>query len=113
MSDDLNAMTRDQLMEHKKSLQKEMKAVEKALSTLQEREKKAALAAAEKAAAEHGFSLSDLAGIGGRGAKAKTVSVPKYRNPANPDQTWTGRGRRPDWIRDAIDKGEDMTKFEI
>ena len=113
MSKDLNAMTREELMDHKKSLQKEMKAVEKALSTLKDREKKAALAAAEKAAAEHGFSLSELAGIGTRGGRAKTVSAPKFRNPANPDQTWTGRGRRPDWIREAVDKGEDLSKFEI
>ncbi|MBM1220167.1 H-NS histone family protein [Ponticoccus sp. SC2-23] len=113
MSKDLNALTREELMDHKKSLQKEMKAVEKALSTLKDREKKAALAAAEKAAAEHGFSLAELAGVGGRGGKTKTISAPKYRNPANPDQTWTGRGRRPDWIRDAIDNGEDLSKFEI
>jgi len=24
--------------------------------------------------------------------------VPKYRNPANPAQTWTGRGKTPAWI---------------
>lgn len=113
MSKDLNAMSRDELLEHKKSLQKEINAVEKALSTLKDRERKAALAAAEKAAAEHGFSLAELAGLGGRSTRAKTVSAPKYRNPADPDQTWTGRGRRPDWIRDALEKGADLAKFEI
>lgn len=25
----------------------------------------------------------------------------KYRNPANPEQTWTGRGKKPNWLRDA------------
>ena len=113
MPKDLNAMTREELMEHKKTVQKEMKAVEKALSTLKDRERMAALAAAEKAAAEHGFSLSELTTTGGRGAKTKSVAIPKYRNPDNPEQTWTGRGRRPDWIRAALEAGEDLSKFEI
>ncbi|HRX71433.1 MAG: H-NS histone family protein [Gammaproteobacteria bacterium] len=26
---------------------------------------------------------------------------PKYRNPADPDQTWTGRGKMPNWLKDA------------
>jgi len=26
--------------------------------------------------------------------------APKYRNPANPEQTWTGRGRSPLWVQD-------------
>lgn len=113
MSKDLNAMTREELVDHKKTVQKEMKAVEKALSTLKERERMAALAAAEKTAAEHGFSLSELTTPGGRGTKAKTAAIPKYRNPANPEQTWTGRGRRPDWIRAALEAGDDLSKFEI
>lgn len=44
----------------------------------------------------------------GKGSKAKRPTVktggirgkvpPKYRNPANPEQTWTGRGRAPLWV---------------
>ncbi|MBU3646991.1 MAG: H-NS histone family protein, partial [Limnohabitans sp.] len=25
--------------------------------------------------------------------------APKYRNPANPEQTWTGRGVSPAWVQ--------------
>ena len=28
---------------------------------------------------------------------------PKYRNPDNPEQTWTGRGKKPSWLKDALD----------
>nr|WP_281179370.1 H-NS histone family protein [Curvibacter delicatus] len=28
-----------------------------------------------------------------------TKVPPKYRNPANPDQTWTGRGKAPHWAQ--------------
>ena len=35
-----------------------------------------------------------------------------YRNPSNSAETWTGRGRTPKWVRDAIASGvclEDLT----
>ena len=109
---DLNAMNADELKDLKKDLQKQMRAVERAMGSFKDRQRKAALAAAEKAVAELGFSLSDLTG-GSKSKGAKSKSAPKYRNPDNPDQTWTGRGRRPDWIRDAMDKGDDLSKYEI
>ncbi|PIE00792.1 MAG: histone family protein nucleoid-structuring protein H-NS [Thiothrix nivea] len=30
---------------------------------------------------------------------------PKYRNPNNPTQTWTGRGRRPRWVDECTESG--------
>lgn len=40
-----------------------------------------------------------------RGASKKATGsrgnvAPKYRNPGNPEQTWTGRGRAPLWVQD-------------
>lgn len=86
------------------------KDVQKALSTLEKRERKAALDAAEKAAAEHGFSLSELAGL--KKGKA-TKNPPKYRNPEDPEQTWSGRGRKPAWINAAEAAGTDIATFGI
>jgi len=34
-----------------------------------------------------------------QGALAGKKVAPKYRNPANPDQTWTGRGVSPTWVQ--------------
>ena len=45
-----------------------------------------------------GFSVAEL--FGGRGGK-RGKSAPKYRNPKDPSQTWTGRGRRPLWLAKA------------
>jgi DNA-binding protein H-NS len=40
-----------------------------------------------------------------RGAKGpKSVVAPKYRNPANATQTWSGRGKRPLWFVQALKK---------
>ena len=30
--------------------------------------------------------------------RSRAPGVAKYRNPANPDQTWTGRGKKPGWL---------------
>ena len=38
---------------------------------------------------------------------------PKYRNPDDPDQTWTGRGRRPRWVEDCISNGKDLDDLTI
>ena len=40
-----------------------------------------------------------------RGA-AKTKVKPKYRNPADPSQQWSGRGRQPLWFVAAVKAGK-------
>lgn len=102
MSLDLDSMSR-------KELEKLRADVEKALSRVGARELQAAREAAEKAAREFGFSLAELAG----GAKPRAKSDVKYRNPANADQTWSGRGRRPQWIKDAESAGKSLEDFAV
>lgn len=38
------------------------------------------------------------------GKKATGSVAPKYRNPANASETWSGRGRQPLWFSKAIKK---------
>jgi DNA-binding protein H-NS len=85
--------------------------VETAIRTRQKKDLADAKAAAEKAASEFGFSLAELVGGAKPGTKAK--AAPKYRNPENVEQTWTGRGRKPQWIVDALNAGTDITALEI
>ncbi|MEN8935310.1 H-NS family nucleoid-associated regulatory protein [Planktotalea arctica] len=85
---DLNTLTL-------KELKKLRKDVDKTINDFENRKKREALAELEKKAAEMGFSLSDLTSTG----KIKTVSAPKYANPADSSQTWTGRGRIPQWMK--------------
>lgn len=86
--------------------------VEKALANAEKRERKEALKAAEKAAAEFGFSLSELSDNAPRAAKG-TKAKAKYCNPADPAQTWSGRGRKPQWVHDALNSGADISDLEI
>lgn len=43
----------------------------------------------------------------------KTPRPAKYRNPRNPAETWGGMGKRPDWIRQAVNRGTKLESFLI
>jgi len=46
--------------------------------------------------------------------REKTGTVaPRYRNPADNTQTWTGRGRRPKWVVNARADGRTMDDLRI
>ncbi len=102
---ELEKMSRNELLQLRDD-------IDKALVNAEKRERKAALEAAEKAAAEFGFSLSELSDAATKGAKSQK-SKAKYRNPNAPDQTWTGRGRKPQWVHDALNSGTDIAELEI
>ena len=61
-------------------------------------------------AAKAGFDLDEL--FGKRGPK-RGKGAPRYRNPKNPAQTWTGRGRKPNWLIDAVKRGGKLDSFAI
>ncbi|MFC4922968.1 H-NS histone family protein [Delftia deserti] len=56
---------------------------------------------------EHGLTAADVFPQGKANAKG-SVGAPKYRDPAT-GATWTGRGKPPNWIKDAADR----TPFQI
>jgi DNA-binding protein H-NS len=37
----------------------------------------------------------------------------RFRNPADESQTWTGRGRQPKWIAEAVSGGKSLDDFRI
>lgn len=81
-------------------------------------------------AAAEGYTIAEL--FGGRTAKTgaarkaaktgrKTAKTgrkfgkvePKYRNPANKAETWTGRGKHPRWMAALMKKGKKPEDFLI
>ena len=44
--------------------------------------------------------------FGGRGRKTRRAAKPKFRNPADHAQTWSGRGKRPRWFNAALSAGK-------
>src|SRR4051794_27597685 len=39
--------------------------------------------------------------------------LPKYRNPAKPDETWAGRGKQPRWLTAQLKLGKKLDDFRI
>lgn len=83
-----------------------------------------------KYAKNEGYTIAELfgapAGAGtaasGRGAAKKTAAkkvrklgkvAPKYRNPANTKETWSGRGKQPRWLASLVAKGKKPEDFLI
>lgn len=91
-----------------KSLQKDVAA---AIASFEQRRKADAMEAVKAAAKSHGFSLDDL--MGGKVAKTRTPAKPKYAYPENPSVTWTGRGRKPKWVVDALARGKSLDDLAI
>jgi DNA-binding protein H-NS len=59
-----------------------------------------------------GFTIGDLYPKVGRG-KGRSASAAKYRNPDDASQTWTGRGRKPNWLVARLKKGQKLESFAI
>lgn len=62
-----------------------------------------------------GVPLKDLVGgvgPGRTGRKTGTVA-PRYRNPADESQQWTGRGRQPKWVKEWLDAGKDIAGLKV
>jgi DNA-binding protein H-NS len=60
-------------------------------------------------ARDHGLSLDEVLG---KARKGKGGIAPKYCDPKNPENTWTGRGRMPLWMV-AATKGNKVKKEDF
>lgn len=99
-------------------LRKEREALEKKEKMLMAKTNEKVLAKIVALVKDAGLSADDVAKAlaGGktktapRAAKKSTLAgkkvAPKYRNPANPEQTWTGRGVAPSWAQSLKEQGK-------
>lgn len=101
---------------------KSLKArVEKEIARRATAEKKKALKELAALAAARGFELEELLGGGRkraapvrrRKAPARARTTAKYRNPDNPQQTWSGRGRKPKWVQDWLAAGKALDALRV
>ena len=61
--------------------------------------------------AETGVTIADLAGRPAAKRQAKQPSAVAYVG--EPGQTWSGKGRRPYWLSDALAKGANLNQFKV
>ncbi len=78
----------------------------------------------DKYVKDHGYTIAELYGLPANTSAAKAPSskragrklgkvAAKYRNPDNPQETWTGRGRQPRWMAALVAKGKAQKDFLI
>jgi DNA-binding protein H-NS len=75
-----------------------------------------------------GYTIAELFGDAGVDTKAEPASkrarkstkgrtlgkvAPKYRNPENPKETWSGRGMQPRWLAEQVKRGKSAADFLI
>ena len=125
MSDNYSSLSLDKL-------RKEKAKIEKAISLKEAKDKKEAMAKVVAIARDSGIDLADLVASSTRkprassaAAKAPVVRInkkatakrgkvaPKYRNPADAEQTWTGRGKQPVWVREHLENGGTLDSITI
>ncbi|WP_425099808.1 H-NS family nucleoid-associated regulatory protein [Tropicibacter sp. S64] len=102
MTIDLESLSREEL-------QTLIKDAQKALKSVDARRRAEAKRAAEDAAKKFGYSLDEVIGAGAKGSKG----APKYANPEDPSQTWTGRGRKPNWVIAALKAGTSLDELSL
>ncbi len=90
-------------------LKKIKKQVDQAINTYRSRAIANARKELEEKAKSLGFSLNEIV----TSAPVKSKVAAKYANPDNPNQTWTGRGRKPRWVETLIQKGNTLKDLEI
>lgn len=90
--------------------------IEKEIKNRQQQDVKKAREQILEIAQNMGISVEELLARGGgsKGKKPGGAKVsPQYHNPSDNSQTWTGRGRQPKWVVDALAKGKKLDDLRI
>lgn len=109
MTADLSKLTLDELL----SLEARVKLAIEEWKSAQMNELKERL---EAEAAKFGLTLADVMKLNSTSSKPEKkvgTVAPKYRNPNNPNETWTGRGRAPKWLVELETTGALRKQFQI
>jgi DNA-binding protein H-NS len=89
--------------------------IEALIKNKQKEQKKNLINEFKEKAAKLGLSLEDVMGSEtSKTRKSKGQKVaPKYKNPNDPSETWTGRGRKPKWVEEQLKKGKKLEDLAI
>ena len=112
----------------KKELIALRRKVDRAIESIEARTLERARREARQLAQSYGVALGDLIEAPKSGSKTGAKSAakpkarrpgkrskvaPKYRDPANPNVTWSGRGRTPKWVADALAGGAALADLAV
>lgn len=86
--------------------------VTRAIANYEAERLRRARAELDQKARELGFTIDQIYAETG-GGRSRQAGKPKFANPANSGQTWSGRGRKPRWFNEAIAAGHSKKSMEI
>jgi DNA-binding protein H-NS len=100
-------------------LQRFIRELEAELNRRRDEKRKALKAQISDMVKSQGLSLNELFPQPGK-ARNQLKGTPQaeaakvmYRNPDNPSQTWTGKGRKPAWVVESLSSGKMLEDFRI
>ena len=106
---DLSGLNIDQLTDLFGKAQSEMASREK-------KKRKDLRSELERRVAADGYKLADIfpeLGNGAANGRQRQKRPAKYRNPQNPDESWSGIGRTPKWVQAILEeRGIDAAAFK-
>lgn len=91
---------------------KQRDALNVQIAAMQQDRRAEVLAEIRAAMRENQIGIEDLGLTGKKVREPKVKGVPKYRDPVT-QQTWGGRGKRPQWIHDALAAGKSLADYSI
>ena len=59
-----------------------------------------------------GIDFDELVSAGGK-KRPSIKKAPKYRNPEQATETWTGTGRQPNWVKQQLANGRQLEDLAI
>ncbi|MCC5809295.1 MAG: H-NS histone family protein [Ectothiorhodospiraceae bacterium] len=102
---DLSKFNSNELQQLKKDIDKELKRRHK-------QDVKEAQKELKNVAERYGLTLQDLLGSGGP-KNSKQGAGMRYRHPDDPTKGWSGRGRKPAWIKEWEGKGRSLDDLKV
>jgi len=85
--------------------------VQAEITNRREAEKQRVLEQMRELAASIGMTPEELLRAQRGGRASMPAVAAKYRHPENPSLTWSGRGKRPQWLTDALAEGKSLEDF--
>ncbi|MFV8834280.1 H-NS histone family protein [Aquisalimonas sp.] len=102
---DLAKYTSQELNQLKKDIDRELRKRRK--QDVREAQKEL-----KQVAEKYGLAVTDL--VPGGGPKAgKTNASVRFRHPEDPSKGWSGRGRKPAWIKDWEARGKSLDDLRV
>lgn len=88
------------------------KDIDKELNKRRRQDVKQAQKELKEVADKYGLSVSDLVPASGGKSAGRSGTI-RFRHPEDPNKGWSGRGRKPAWIKDWEAQGRSVDELRV